>query len=919
MNDPIATTDSEDFATTGHEFDDEYDDDDALPNANHVRQGATILNTSMMMPPPPQQPSNDDSAPVAVMDQRLYGRESEQQVLLRTYSDMKQGKGRLIIVRGGAGSGKSSLVQATLRPAVTMRDGGYYLTGKFSHLQEVGAYDIYRQAFIEYVAAVLERGPDVIERVRITVTSTLLNEVSVLTELIPELGLILGTGTANAENEPGDTASLADTINKYGSSEAVHRLKYIFRMFLRAIASVDHPVVLVLDDLHWADEASLTLFQSLVSDTVNTSVLFVGIVRDNTAGIIANRDSNGGGSNKKPRLDSVDEYANAPYHRCIKELVQAGQIKITTVSIQNLEEAGVNEMLTDMLGATDPSETKPLTTILYKQTEGKIFFILEMLRELQAKGLLLYDDIAQRWTYNVTKIQLVYHTLPELVKAKVEELSPPEAAETIKIAACLGAKIDETCLRHVVQIPITPHLKAAAAKGLIVLDNASSNRKASSNSVANDAVSVGSSNSGGSRTIRSGGFSFAHDEVQEAVYHLIAETEREQYHYRIGKTLASQLAHSPAELDKYIFIIVGQLMLCSAIIVDQAEKYDTARLMLRVGERAIQLNSFQTAHVYILHGITLLGSDSWLEEYELSLNLFSCAAEVAYCNNQFDSVQPYVETVFRHARNFNDTLRVQTIRVYALGSAGHVPEAIRVGLEVLRDLHCTFPESPTMAHVTTEMRRLAAILEHHSDDKIVSLPSMTDTHQLAVMQMLNVTYLYAFSGQLELAPLIGFRMLSLTLEHGVCPVSCVGFVVLAMLLCGVGEDINAGYRFGRLGIRLYEKFDTKAWLGRVSAAYYGCVHGWKKPIQEALEPLKYAHRVGLETGDIEFAMLNSNIYCCTSPASLVAIHFVASSCCCVGAHSISYLFFLCSALAVVDFPCSSVRVTIGYHTTSRIG
>jgi histidine kinase len=58
-----------------------------------------------------------------------------------------------------------------------------------------------------------------------------------------------------------------------------------------------------------------------------------------------------------------------------------------------------------------------------------------------------------------------------------------------------------------------------------------------------------------------------------------------------------------------------------------------------------------------------------------------------------------------------------------------------------------------------------------------------------------------------------------------------------------------------------EKFKTKSWLGRVTAGYYGCIHGWKKPIQETLKPLEYAHRVGMETGNIEFALLNANIYC----------------------------------------------------------
>lgn len=59
---------------------------------------------------------------------------------------------------------------------------------------------------------------------------------------------------------------------------------------------------------------------------------------------------------------------------------------------------------------------------------------------------------------------------------------------------------------------------------------------------------------------------------------------------------------------------------------------------------------------------------------------------------------------------------------------------------------------------------------------------------------------------------------------------------------------------------MYERFKAKPWLCRLSAGYYGCVHGWKKPIQEVLEPLKYAHGVGLECGDVEFAMINVNIY-----------------------------------------------------------
>lgn len=50
-------------------------------------------------------------------------------------------------------------------------------------------------------------------------------------------------------------------------------------------------------------------------------------------------------------------------------------------------------------------------------------------------------------------------------------------------------------------------------------------------------------------------------------------------------------------------------------------------------------------------------------------------------------------------------------------------------------------------------------------------------------------------------------------------------------------------------------FKGETWLVRLSAGYYGCVHPWKKPIHEVVLPLKHAHRVGLESGDIEFSIL----------------------------------------------------------------
>jgi len=57
-------------------------------------------------------------------------------------------------------------------------------------------------------------------------------------------------------------------------------------------------------------------------------------------------------------------------------------------------------------------------------------------------------------------------------------------------------------------------------------------------------------------------------------------------------------------------------------------------------------------------------------------------------------------------------------------------------------------------------------------------------------------------------------------------------------------------------MHMYEEFKNQAWLCRVSVAFYGCVCTWKEPVTKTVGPLDHAYRVGLGTGDIEYAMVS---------------------------------------------------------------
>jgi predicted ATPase len=99
------------------------------------------------------------------------------------------------------------------------------------------------------------------------------------------------------------------------------------------------------------------------------------------------------------------------------------------------------------------------------------------------------------------------------------------------------------------------------------------------------------------------------------------------------------------------------------------------------------------------------------------------------------------------------------------------------------------------------------------------------------------------------------RMIQLTLHHGLSLISATGFGIHAMILCLLGgASSEDGYQYGKLAIRLLERFDVKAWVPRVFLAVCGLANLIVMPLRNSIEPLMDAHRIGLASGVTECAI-----------------------------------------------------------------
>jgi predicted ATPase len=720
-------------------------------------------------------------------NKKLYGRAKEGSTLLLAYrKTTEQGEGPgFVCLAGAEGTGKTALA-LTLRGPVT-DDGGYFIRGKFDRLLRAEPFAAFVSAFQELTTLVVSRGEKTVKSMRHDIHSAIAEESKILIDTIPSLEQIIGN-----QNE---TARLQ-------GAQARLRFAFVFRKFVRAVCFQKKPLVLLLDDLHFADQSSLDLLASLISDTSNKGILFVATYKET------------GATSPVSKLLGRLEDANVP---------------ICRVGLSNFHDETVKSMVVDIL-ALPPPNTKQLTDFIYNQTAGNVLFVIEFLCSLEDKFLLRFDSDEKRWVVNEQRVyqemgnNLVGDLILERMKKQAQQL-----LDILKVASCLGSKLDEPLLHCALSETASKFLDDGAERGFLTYNWEQDN------------------------------YSFTHDVFQQAAYMLTPKEHRSAFHLAIGRKLRKNL--SPKELDRNIYVVLTQFRVGVDEVTSHRERYDIAELCLRAAEKAVSASSFPTASLYVDFGIEVLGDNHWKDAYALSLELYNTGTEVNYCTANFERVRDLLSTLFKNARSFQDKLRAYATEVYVLGATDQMGEAISRGLKVLGELGEPIAPHASARRVSSEVDKMQRLTRGKTDESLLRLPLMTDPDKLAAMKMLNLIFLSAMMTRPLLAATVSLSMMRLTLKHGLSAMSSTAFVTYGMLLCGLPVDFDQGYRFGQLSLTLLERFKMKEWLPRVYAGVYGVINLHKQPVWLTLEPLKTGFTIGLEFGDIEYAMLNANLYC----------------------------------------------------------
>ena len=397
-------------------------------------------------------------------------------------------------------------------------------------------------------------------------------------------------------------------------------------------------------------------------------------------------------------------------------------------------------------------------------------------------------------------------------------------------------------------------------------------------------------------------YKFGHDRIQQAAYTLIEPTEKPLTHLKIGRLLWENT--QPDDLSEKIFKIVDHLNLGYELITDRAERDEIAKLNLLAGEKAKVANAYEAAFKYLNTGKNLLAEDSWKTNYKLTLNIYSEIVEVAYLSGNFEEMENFYSLVLQKSQTLLDKVKVYEVKIDAYHSQNKELESIQIALPVLQKLNCIFPESHQLLDIQQELEKTQSYLAGKQIEDLINLPPMTDPEKLAAMKITSSIFSSVFIAAPEMLPLLVYKQVNLSIQHGNTSLSAFAYVNYGLILCGLLEEFEQGYQFGCLAINLADKFHAKEVIPRITAVFITSISIWKKPLKNLLASLKSGYQVGLEVGDLYYGTICAYLYLFHSAFVGKDLSELSSE---VGAYELAF-----SKLKQKKYPQLSENIRSGY-------
>jgi class 3 adenylate cyclase/tetratricopeptide (TPR) repeat protein len=416
---------------------------------------------------------------IAGLGSLLVGREKEFSNVESVAMDFLNGEGRILTLVGEAGIGKSRLVEELHAILEQQFSSDFqWIEARGISYEMTRPYGLFVQALRQFCKVNVEDPPEIIrQKVAHTFNTLSLDQQSGITNTVELLLTVHNSGVAAEKPLQG---------------EALKREIFESVLNIWSAKAEEKPLVVVFDDLHWADSASVDLIDHIFQLTERVPILFICAFRPH-------RDSAAWQLKKKAEIDFPGRYLE--------------------IELAPLGDADSGQLVKNLLAISDlPSNLRE--TVLRK-SEGNPFFLEEVVRTLIDKGMIEPDTEGNQWQVSGSQEQIeIPDNLQALLLARIDRLDST-SRKILQLASVVGRVFSCRILRSITDGIEDIEDQLASLQSMDLIQETARLPELE--------------------------YIFRHELTREAAYQSILRRQRREYHRNVGKAIESLYPEKLAE------------------------------------------------------------------------------------------------------------------------------------------------------------------------------------------------------------------------------------------------------------------------------------------------------------------------------------------------------------------------------------
>jgi|GEM_PF-2875905 len=574
--------------------------------------------------------------------------------------------------------------------------------------------------------------------------------------------------------------------------------KIALQQLLSQMATADSPLVLTIENINWIDSASLVFLHLLMATKEHRYLLVIGSYRDG------------------------DVNPSHPLMLTVDEINHSGTAPVQEIRVRKLDIEDIARIAADTL-KSEIQNVKVLADEIYVKTGGNPFFVNEFLQSLFDDGLVQCDTITGEWTWNLPGVKAKPFTvnMVDLLSAEIRHLDPA-IREPLVFAASIGPSfsldvLGAICLRQ--RDYILNSIRVALDEGLLRRD--------------------------------ADGYSFAHERIRQAALAFLTDDQQQVIHRQIGHYL---LANPPDVSDACFFEVVNHLDYSVPLIVDRNEKLFLARLNLEAGRKSKESAAYRISFRYYTTGIRLLADNSWVDEYDLTLDLFLGAVETSMFNGEYALMHHYIGLVDVKRMRLADRARLYELKIQSFAAQNKPSDAVDTALFALSFLGIKIRKNPRLFDIAALMFniRLRTLIRGPE----IRSGEMSDRKLKAICSILHAVARAAFLYNCALYRAAVASHVLISMRKGNCETTPAAFAQFGAMLASEGE-LKSGVRFGKSALSRMSGGSGLRYESSVSLYYSAGI----APHEEIDTKLLEIYRDAIDKEQFESAGLAAYTHC----------------------------------------------------------